>query len=103
MRAGEANPFDARNGVNRFEQCREVAGRIVRRLVVIDDLSEQLHFAAAAVGGLPHVGEDLRFRSHALVPPRVRDDTEGAKVIAALDDGDVGAHRIAAPHHAQRE
>jgi hypothetical protein len=37
------------------------------------------------------------------VPPRVRHDTEGAEVVAALDDRDVGANRIAAPDHSERE
>ena len=34
--------------VHRLEQRREIAGGIVRRLVVIHDLSEELHFPAAA-------------------------------------------------------
>jgi hypothetical protein len=46
MRAREADAIDAGNLVDRFEQCREIARRIVRRLVVVDDLAEELHLPA---------------------------------------------------------
>ena len=62
MRAREADAIDAGNFVDRFEQRREIARRIVRRLVVIHDLAEQLDFAPAAGGRLADVGEDLRLR-----------------------------------------
>ncbi len=51
MRAGKADALDAGDVVDRFEQRREIAGGIVGRLVVIHDLSEQLHLAAAARRG----------------------------------------------------
>ena len=53
MRAGEADAVDAVDLVHRLEQRREVARRIVRRLVVVHDLAEQLHLPAAAVGERP--------------------------------------------------
>src|SRR5829696_3478032 len=79
MRAREPNSIDARNFVDLFEQCREIARRIVRRLVVIHDLAQQLDLASAAVGRLADVGENLRLRSHALVAAGVRDDAERAE------------------------
>ena len=47
MRAGEADALDARDFVHRLEQPGEVARRVVRRLVVIHDLPEELHLARA--------------------------------------------------------
>ena len=70
--------------VHRFEQPREVAGRVVGSLVVVHDLSEELHFPEAAVGGVPHLCKDLRFRPHPLVAARVRDDAEAAGTRCSL-------------------
>ncbi len=47
MRAREPDPLDAGHVVDLREQLREVAAGIVRRLVVIDDLPEELNLAAA--------------------------------------------------------
>ena len=84
MRAGKPDAAHARHLVDRFEQAGEVAGRIVRRLVVIDDLPEQLDLHPAAVHGVAHVGQDFRLRAHPFVAARVGDDAEGAVVVAAL-------------------
>ena len=46
MRAGEADALDAGDVVNRLEQPGEVAAGIVRRLVVVHDLPEQLDLAS---------------------------------------------------------
>ena len=99
----ETNPINSGDLVHRFEQRREIACRIVRRLVVIHDLAEELHLAAAAGRRLAHVGKNLGLGAHPLVTARIRDHAERAEVVAAFDDGDVGAHRIAAPHHPQRK
>ena len=45
MRAREPDALDARHLVHRLEQRREIARGIVRRLVVIHDLAEQLNLA----------------------------------------------------------
>ena len=76
---------------------------IVRRVVVVDDLPEQLHFAVAAGGRLAHLGQDVGLRAHPLVAARVRHDAEAAELVAALDDRHVRLDRIAAPRHAERK
>ena len=78
MRAREADALDAGNLVDRFEQRREIARRIVRRLVVIHDLAEQLDLAPAAGRRLAHVGEDLRLRRIRSCP-RVYGTTQNAQ------------------------
>jgi hypothetical protein len=95
--------LEARHGVHFGEELREVAAGIVRRLVVVDDLAEQLHFLAPRSHGLVHVGEDVGLGPHALVPAGRRHDAEGAVIVAPLDDGDVGPDRIAAARHADGE
>jgi hypothetical protein len=52
---------------------------------------------------VPRVGEDVRDRPHPLVAARVRHHAEGAELVAAFDDRDVGLDRIAAARDAQRE
>ena len=103
MRAREPDALDARRRRERLEQRREVAGRIVGRLVVVDDLPEQLHFACARRRRLADLGQDVGLRPHPLVPARVRHDAEAAELVAAFDDRDVGLDGIAAPRHAQRK
>ena len=80
----------------RSSSRREVAGRVVGGLIVIDDLPEQLDFASAGVHGMARLGYDVRRRPHALVTARVRHDTERTEFVATFDDGDVGLHRIEA-------
>ena len=88
---------------SRSQQLREIAFVIVGRLVVIHDLAEELNLLRAGVDRLPGLGEDGGDRTHPLVPARVGDDAEGAELIAALDDGDVGLERVAAASDAERE
>ena len=42
-------------------------------------------------------------RAHALLSARIGDDAEGAELVAALDDGDVGLERVPPPRDAQRK
>ena len=76
---------------------------VVGRLIVVDDLSEELHFAGAASPRHADVRQDVGDRPHPLVPARVRDDAEGAELVAALDDGDVRLERIGAARNPQRK
>ena len=103
VRAGEADPLDARHLVHLLEQAREVAGRVVWRLVVIDDLAEELDLAVSAGGRVADFGEDFGGRTHALVPAGVRHHAEGAELVAALDDVDVGLDGVRAAGNAERE
>ena len=103
VRAGEADPLQPVDVVEALEERREVARRVVRRLVVIDDLPEQLDFPRPGVRRLPRVGEDVGDRPHPLVAARVRHDAEGAELVAAFDDRDVGLQRVATARDAERK
>ena len=103
VRAGESDPRESVDRLQTLEQRREVAGRVVGRLIVIDDLPEQLDFARAGVDGMARLGDDVRRRPHALVTARVRHDAERAEFVAAFDDGDVGLDRIEAASDPQRK
>ena len=103
MRAREPDALDAGHLVHSLQQRREIARRIVRRLIVVDDLPEQLDLAVPLVRGMSHFVEDVALRAHALVPARVRHDAERAELVAAFDDGDVRLDRIVAPRHAERK
>ena len=52
MRAREPYATHAGNGIHRGEQAREVTGRVVRRLVVVHNLPEQVNFGPTAVDRL---------------------------------------------------
>ncbi len=54
-------------------------------------------------GGVAHLGEDLRCRTHAFVTAGVRHDAERAELVAALDDGHVGTDRVVAAGQPERE
>ena len=103
MRAGEPDALHARHLVHRFEQPREVARGIVRRLVVVDDLPEQLHLASARRCCFPRLGENLGLRPHPFVPTRVRHDAEAAVLVAPFDDCHPCPHGIVASRKRKRE
>ena len=84
MRAGEADALDAVHLVNGFQQTGKIALRIVGRLVVIDDLTEQLHFLQAARGGVADLRQNLALRPHPFVAARVRHDAEAAEPRCSL-------------------
>src|SRR5919201_366529 len=86
MRAREPDPLDPLNLVDGFQERSEVASRVVRRAVMVDDLSQKLNLAMARCCGLARFGHNLRFRPHPLVASRVRYDAERAELVAALDD-----------------
>ncbi len=103
MRARKSDALEARHVVDRFEQPRKIATRIIGRLIVIHDLTEKLHLFAARIGRFPNLCEDVGLRAHAFVAARIGHDAEAAELVAAFDDGDVRLHRVAAPGESKRE
>src|SRR5678815_1948273 len=103
MRTRKADTVDAVNVVDRRQQRGKVTRRIVGRLVVIDDLPQELNLLPAAGDRLADVRNDVGFSAHAFVAPRIRDDAERAVVVAAFDNGDVSLDWIAAPGDPERE
>ena len=103
MRARKPDPLDAIHLADASQQIGEIAAGDIRRLIAVDDLTEQLHLARARLRGRAHVGNDVRDRPHALVPPRVWDDAEGTELVAPFDDGDVGLERILTPRNSEWE
>src|SRR5262245_14100164 len=103
MGAGKSNAPYPRDLTHPLEQAGELAGRIVRRLIVIHDLPEELYFHATAVGDLADLREDVRHRPHAFVAARVRHDTESTEVVAAFNDRHERTHRISASHDTERK
>ena len=102
MGAREADPLDAVDVVDRFEQPGEVARRLVGRLVVVHDLTEQLHFLAAGRGELAHLGQDVGPGTHPLVAARVRHHAEAAELVAPFDDRHIPLDPIVAPRDPER-
>src|SRR5690242_20615631 len=103
MRAGESNAFDPVDVVDRFEEAWKVAVWIVRRLVVVDDLPEELDLAPAVRRRLAHLRENVRLRPHPLLPPCIWYDAETTELVAAFDDRDIRACRLVAARDSQRK
>src|SRR5688500_8589834 len=79
MRARETDPFEAVDAIETLEESREIAVRIVRCLVVVDDLPEQLDLPGAGGDGLTGVRHDVGGGPHSFLAPRVRHHTEGTE------------------------
>ena len=103
VRTRKTDPRQPLDSAQALQQRREITGGIVRGLVVVHDLSKQLHFPCTGRDGVPRVRQDVRHRPHAFVPARVRHDAEGAELVAAFDDRDVRLDRIAPPRNPQRK
>ena len=78
VRAREAYAFDTLDVVHAFEERREIAGGIVRRLIVIHDLTEKVNLFMAARRRVPDLREDVR---HGRIRscPRVNGTTQNAQ------------------------
>ena len=101
--AGETDPLDPGNFMDGFEQAREVARRVVRRLVMIDDLPKQLEFRAGRWRRRRGPSARISAWPDPLVSACVRHHAERAEIVAAFDDGHVRPDWIAAPNHAKRK
>src|SRR5215469_8699328 len=95
MRSGEAHAAYSRNLADRRQQLSK-ALLPLRISVSVYVLSQQLDIGIAQVGHLPGLGQDRFGCPAALFAARVWNHAVGAKLVAALDDGDVTAMGIAA-------
>src|SRR4029078_3666086 len=103
MRARKTDPLHARYVSDVREEIDEVAARIVRCRVMIDDLSKELNLLPPRGDGLSNVSEDGGPRDHSLVASPGRHHAEGTVIVAALDDGDVRLDGVLAMRDAKRE
>src|SRR5688572_14622980 len=87
VRTRESDPLDTRHLVNRLQQSGEIALRVVRRLVVIHDLAEQLNFAMPLARRLPNFSQDVALRPHPLRSAGIGHHAERAEFVAPFDDG----------------
>ena len=96
MRSGEPHAADARDGGDGVEQIHEIhaAGRGVT--VGIDGLAEQLNFGVAGIGQAADFRENRIAAAAAFRAACVWDDAVGAGIVAALNDGEIGAKGIVA-------
>ena len=103
----EAHAANSRHRSHRHQKLRETHPLAVSRasgsLIGVDRLPEKLNFRIARVGQFANLFQNRRARAAALRPSRVRDDAVGAGLVAAFDDGQVGAKRIVAPGHFRLE
>ncbi len=90
---GESDATDAGNLADGSEQLGE-GTRALGVAVAVDILAEELDFGVAAVGDAACLFENGVGASAALLAACVGDDAVGAELVAAFDDGDVGAVRI---------
>ena len=96
MRSGEAHAADSRHLGDGAQQVDKIQPARRGIAIGIDGLAEQLNFGVAGVGEAARFGENGVARAAALGTARVRHDAIGAGVVAAFDDGDVGADGIVA-------
>src|SRR5207253_3104324 len=100
MRCREADAFDARNfcdGGKQFGKRPLFYGRAACRIFVgIYVLAEQLNFRVAEIGHLARFGENRTRSPAALFAASEGHNAVRAEFVAAFDDGDVAAMRIAA-------
>src|SRR6185437_8237375 len=92
-KAHAANPGDFRNGAQQFHKSEMPRRGIAIR---VDSLAEELDFGVAAVDKAADFVEDSGAGAAALRTARVRHDAISARVVAALDDGQIGAKGIVA-------
>src|ERR1039457_344251 len=103
MRGREADAADAVDAANLAKQADEVPAAGRRVAVAVDVLAEQLDLAVA------HPRQAASFLENAVAGPaalraaRERDHAVGARLVAALNDRDVGAVRIVATREGRIE
>src|ERR1700747_3477977 len=89
-----ANPWQ----LGRFDQQFAKTHFARRRIGVrIDGLAQKLHFAIAEIGELLELGQDATAIAAALGSARERHHAVSARLVAALDDGQISAPGIVAP------
>ena len=96
MRSGETHAANARDGGDGAQQVGEIPFARRGIAIGIHGLAEQLDFGVAGIGEAAGFGEDGVAGAAAFRAAGVRDDAVGAGIVAAFDDGDVGAQEIIA-------
>ncbi len=96
MRSGETHAANSWHGGYGAQEVHEIPLARRRIAIGIYGLAEQLDFGVARVGEAASFGEDGIARAAAFGPARVRHYAVGAGIVAAFDDGDVGAQKIIA-------
>src|SRR5579872_1176894 len=92
-KADASNSGDFCNGAEQFDEAHVPWRGIAIR---VDSLAEELDFGVAAVDQAPDFVENRGAGATALRTARVRHDAISARVVAALDDGQISAEGIVA-------
>ena len=103
VRAGETNALEAVKRRQTLEQLREITAVVVWGLVVIDDLSQELYLSRSGIHRELGLREYVGDRPHALVSAGVRNDAEGAELVAPLDDRHIRLPRFGPPRNTERK
>src|SRR5215471_5611649 len=93
MRRREPNPRDSVHLTHRRQQLGKTLLSI-RIAIGIDVLPEQLNLGVSKISQLPCLREHRSRSAAPLLPASEWHHAVGAKLVAALDDGDVSAMRI---------
>ena len=89
MRRSEPDPFNAVHFVHKVQKVGEVDVLVQVVAVCVHVLSEEHDFFVSLSSQLTHFGDDPFGRAAPLLSPHVRHDAIGAKLVAAVDDGDI--------------
>ena len=96
VRGGEAHPAETRDFRHRRQQLRKAHSMRRGVAVGVDVLPQQLNFSVAFGHQAPCFRENGGVGAAALRSARERHHAVSAGLVAALDDGEVGAERIVA-------
>lgn len=103
MRAGESNSGDPIDRAHPAQELGKIACAVVWRVVVIDDLPQELNLRMAGGRGLFDFSKDVDNRPHSLVPPSVGDHAKRTELVTALDNRHVSTDRIISASKTQGE
>src|SRR4030088_1303580 len=94
MRGGEPDPPDPVDLAGRAQPSREGPAGRRRIAIAVHVLTEQLDLGVTHARQLPRFLQYALASAAALGPPRERNHAIGAALVAAFDDGHIGAMRI---------
>ena len=92
VRGQEAYPLDAVDFVRRLQQIAQVP--VARQVVAVrvHVLPQQCDLFHAPLGQQPCLAHHVLYSAAHLSAAAIGDDAEGAELVAAVDDGDIGGH-----------